>query len=94
MLIQLKADGASDPVATRYNQTDFKISIFIIVKDGFDGTCDIEYSPNGEDWFKHEDLKDIAADTVSNAFFQAPYLRAVAAGMSTGYVEVHMFGSL
>lgn len=94
MLIVIAGNATSDPVSTRFNDNNFKLSVTGLVKNSFDGKWSVEFSPDGIEWLPHEDLTDIATNKTGNVYFQMPYLRVVTKESTMGSVHVHMFGSI
>lgn len=84
MLVELTGNGDSKKVELNNNQSDFKVTLQVLVKDGFDGKATVQYSLNGEDWFPVEEMGNLTADKTGNLFFPVCYVRLVVVDMTTG----------
>lgn len=85
--------GITDPIDLNHNANNFKVS-FIAIADGFSGKWSLEFSPNGTDWISHEDLTDQTGGAVNNLYFQIPYVRINASGMTGGKLKAYLYGSV
>ena len=95
MEFKLNGNGANSTGTIWLNadSDNFKVSIMAIPAGGFDGKINVEYSPNGIDWFPHADMTGLTAKSAGNLFFPVPAMRSSVAGGTKGTVSVHVFGS-
>ena len=96
MEFKLNGNGANSTGTIWLNadSDNFKVSIMAIPAGAFDGTINVEYSPNGIDWFPHADMTGLTAKSAGNLFFPVPAMRVSVAGGTNGTVGVHVFGSI
>lgn len=98
MKVIVSGNGAnlSPVISLQQDHENFKVTVCIIPSAGYDGTAGISYSPDGINWFPHEDLWGLTGVTkvTGNLFFPIPFVRAESASGTTGNVEFHLFGSV
>ncbi len=98
MKLILDGNGAhGTPVVNlKQDHENFKVTVCIIPSADYDGTVGISYSPDGVNWFPHEDLWNLTGTTkvTGNLFFPIPFVQAGTASGTKGNVEIHLFGSV
>lgn len=93
--MEIKIDGSaqSEPISLDYQSKDFKVGVHGVVSADAVGKWSIQYSPNGNDWFDHEDLNSVTGNKSGNFYFNVPYMRIVSA-LTVGSVTVYLYGSV
>lgn len=84
-------------VSLQQDHENFKVTVCIVPLGGYDGTLGVSYSPDGINWFPHEDLWGLTGTGVKvtgNLFFPVPFVQVGTSGGTVGAVEIHLFGSV
>lgn len=99
MKLILDGNGArvTPVINLKQDHENFKVTVCILPVGGYNGTVGISYSPDGINWFPHEELWGLTGAGVKvtgNLFFPIPFVQAGTKGGTTGSVEIHLFGSV
>lgn len=89
MQVTVQGNGVSDSMKLNVNQSNFKVTLIGILKDGFDGNYTVEYSPDEETWIAHEEMSALTLGTTGDLFFNIPWIRLNTAGSTKGSVTLH-----
>lgn len=96
-IIELDANGTSDPIQVDYEQTDFKLGLQVDYLNSGDGTatvqCTMAENPRETNrWYDVLNMVDIANSSNNgaqgNIFFPVTGVRLVTAGQTTGEIRL------